>query len=227
MSYKIVYKYTSRSRPDKFFRGLESIRDNSVDNNYEVICSFDEDDETMNCDVVKSMLPNFENVKWFFGKSESKIHAINRDIDKFPEKWDILVNMSDDMVFTKYGFDNIIREAFDREDLFVHFHDGNQNRLSTLTIEDKKHFDRFGYIYHPDYISVFSDNEAQDVAKMLSCYKYVGDDVRIFEHRHPLHNKAYKMDAQYVHTESFYQFDMATYYRRKSINFNLLINFSL
>ena len=48
MSKKIVFKYTSRSRPDNFFRGLRSIIDNCVDNNYEVLCSFDEDDKSMN-----------------------------------------------------------------------------------------------------------------------------------------------------------------------------------
>lgn len=226
MSKKIVYKYTSRSRPNNFFRGLKSIRDNSIDDNYEVICSFDLDDETMNDDTVKLIMLNFGNLKWFFGESKSKIDAINRDLDKLPDDWDILVNMSDDMVFTKRGFDNIIREAFENNfpdgDGFIHFHDGCQNRLATMSIIDRKHFERTGcVIYHPDYISVFCDNEVQEVAKILGRYKYMGDDVRIFEHRHPLHMKGVPMDKQYIFTEGFYQIDQQTYYRRKQINFGL------
>lgn len=220
MSKKIVYKYTSRSRPNNFLRGLKSIIDNSVDDNYEIICSFDLDDETMNNEWLKLVLINFEKVKCFFGESKSKIDAINRDLDKLPDDWNILVNMSDDMIFFKYGFDNIIRDAFDREDLFVHFHDGCQNRLATMSIIDRKHFDRFGFIYHPDFKSVFVDNFHQDYAIKHGCYKYMGDDVRIIDHLHPLHKKGIPMDKQYLFTESFYPVDQATYLRLKR-EFNL------
>jgi hypothetical protein len=223
MSKKIVFKYTSRSRPENFMRGLNSIIDNCVDDNYWVICSFDSDDLSM--DSIRELLDGKERVSCFFGKSKSKIDAINRDLCELIKDWDILINMSDDMVFIHKGFDNLIRQAFESNfpsgDGFLHIHDGNQNQLATMSIIDKKHFDRFGYIYHPDYVSVFCDNEAQDVAKMLGCYYYLGDGVRLIEHRHPLHNKSYPMDAQYFHTESFYQQDSETYYRRRALNFGL------
>jgi hypothetical protein len=222
---KIIFKYTSRSRPNNFFRGLNSIVDNCESKCYEVLCTFDLDDASMNNDFVKGVLLGYDFVKFYFGVSISKIDAINRDLDKLPPQWDILVNMSDDMVFIQYGFDNIIRKGFEDNfsngDGFLHFHDGCQKKLATMSIIDKKHFDRFGYIYHPYYLSVYADNEAQEAAIMLGCYHFMGDDVRILEHLHPLHRKSILMDAQYQRTESFYEQDRRTYNIRKSFNFGL------
>lgn len=222
---KILYKYASRSRPDLFYRGLISIFNNSISQNFVVLVTLDENDPTI--EKYKKMINDFptNQLVVIIGQSKNKIDAINRDLDKFTEPWDILVNMSDDMVFTKYGFDNTIRSGFltyfPKGDGFLHFHDNCQNRLATMSIIDKKYFNRFGYIYHSDYVSVYCDNEAQDVAKILSRYAYMGDSIRILEHLHPLHNPMIKMDSQYVHTESFYSQDEATYNRRKKINFEL------
>ena len=222
---RILYKYASRSRPDLFYRGLISIFNNSISQNFIVLATLDENDPTL-ADY-KKMIYDFPTNQLIvkIGQSKNKIDAINRDLSDFSEPWDILVNMSDDMVFTKYGFDNTIRSGFltyfPKGDGFLHFHDNCQNRLATMSIIDKKYFNRFGYIYHSDYVSVYCDNEAQDVAKIFGRYAYMGDSIRILEHLHPLHNPMIKMDSQYVHTESFYSQDEATYNRRKKINFEL------
>ena len=223
MSKKIVFKYTSRSRPDNFFRGLRSIIDNCVDNNYEVLCSFDEDDKSMNNPFEIGGLGAFDKVIFYFGTSNSKISAINNDLDKLPKDWGILINMSDDMVFIEKGFDNLIRKAFEvnfpNGDGFLHIHDGCQNRLATMSIIDKKHFDRFGYIYHPDFKSVYVDNFHQEYAQKHGCYHYMGDNVRLIEHLHPLHKQGIPMDAQYVENEKLYDHDREVYYRiRKEYN---------
>jgi len=83
------------------------------------------------------------------------------------------------------GFDNIIREEFYKNlDQFVHFPDGfTADRLATMSIMGREYYNRFKYIYHPDYISLWCDNEAMEVAKMLGCYTYV--DKNIFQHLHP------------------------------------------
>jgi len=126
--------------------------------------------------------------------------------------------MSDDMVFTAVGFDNIIRLAFDNLGQCLHFPDGNTTEIITLSILGKDFYNRFGYIYNPEYCSLWCDNEQTDVAKIVGGYKFI--DKQIFEHRHPSIGKA-QMDAQYYHTESFYQQDRAIYEIRKSANFGL------
>ena len=222
MDSRILYKYTSRSRPANFFRGLDSIKNRSVSDNYQVLCSFDLDDLTMNNEEVIERLKGYKNVSYIFGHSKNKIDAINRDMDKV-EGWDILVNMSDDMVFIADGFDDEIRNAFDSDDLMVNFNDGNQkDNVCTMSIISKKYYDRFNYIYHPEYVSLWCDCEATDVARILGKYKYMGDDNIIFRHLHPSFGLC-RYDEQYMKTESheLRSKDQITYDQRRAKNFEL------
>jgi hypothetical protein len=220
---RIVFKYTSRSRPDKFRRGAESIlRNFSAANEALFLVTIDSDDATMSEAFVRECLPAptaccIVDV----GLSRNKIHAINRGLERLREldPWDILVNMSDDMVFLRQGFDAIIC-ANCSPDTFLHLPDGHQNeKIATMSIMGRTYFERFGYIYHPDYSSVYCDNEAQDVAKLLGCYRYVNER-GIFEHMHPVWKRA-EMDEQYKRTETkeMYAKDGAVYHRRKAAGF--------
>lgn len=230
---RILFKFATRSRPQLFKRGLDSIINNCESENYIILVSVDSDDPTMS----KEHCDNYKNTMIVCKTSESKVHAINRDFE-FVSNWDILVNMSDDMVFTKKGFDNIIRghffdagvralneslkfvhgPFFMMTDKCLHFPDGNRNDLITMAIMGREFYDRFGYIYHPDYKSLYCDDEMTAVAKQLGCYKYV--DEQIVKHLHPAYGKA-KYDKQYQHTESFDQADKQTFERRKANNFDL------
>lgn len=237
---KILFKYATRSRPELFKRGIESIINNVESEDYKILVSVDSNDDSMN-GVAHDYLHyswikiadnriNCKNIKLSFGDSKNKIEAVNRDVNEFNYDWDILVNMSDDMVFNVKGFDNIIRENFYFKkldggnslvkdlDKCLHFPDGNRKDLITMSIMGRDYYNRFNYIYHPDYISLYCDNEQTEVAKMLGCYKYV--DKQIFEHLHPAYGKAV-FDAQYQHTESFGNVDLQTYLKRKEANFGI------
>lgn len=215
MSLKISYIFPSRSRPDKFFAALMNIRNKSASSNYEVIAKLDIDDEAMNNDEVKERLSYHPEVIVKWGLSENKIHAVNRDNDFTGE---ILCCHSDDMVFTKQGFDDIIRREI-KKDGYLHFPDGYANeKLCTYSIMHADYYNRFGYIYHPAYKSLWADNEQMTVAKRMYKYKYV--DENILEHMHPSAGKADK-DAQYQVTEKFNSVDKATFLKRKKNNFDL------
>lgn len=219
---RILYKYTSRSRPENFERGLRSIIENSESDNYAVLCSFDFDDNR--ADEYNKILARYydrSQITELFGLSNNKIHAINRDLNEFKGDWDILVNMSDDMIFTVKGFDNIIRdlfrEHFPNGDGFLHLPDGNQNEnISTMSIMDRKYYERDKYIYHPSYVSLWCDVEATEVAKMRGCHKYV--NTQLFKHLHPAWGLA-PNDNQYIKTESFNSIDKQTYDERKRNGF--------
>jgi len=220
---KILFKYTSRSRPELFKRGMDSIINNCVSDNYQILVSIDEDDSSMR--FMADYYKNNDKVVFCVGTSTGKINAINRDLDKVKD-WDVIVNMSDDMVFNRMGFDDVIRtqfyengvEAAPNLDLCLHFPDGNTTELITMSILGRKFFDRFGYIYHPSYVSLFCDNEQTDVSKMLGCYRFV--DTRIFDHLHPAFAKAIS-DEQYEHTESYWHIDEKNYTMRRQMNFGL------
>jgi hypothetical protein len=221
--YRILFKYTSRSRPDLFYRGLKSIIDNCESQNFVILCSLDLDDPTL--PKYKEVLSNFSEkvVKANYGYSKNKIDAINRDLNEYSGRWDILVNMSDDMVFIQSGFDQIIRKTFGEDlDRFVHFNDGlNFSRLASMTIEGRPYYERFNYIYHPSYQSLWCDNEAQDVAKILGRYKYAGNNVAILRHLHPSAGLA-EFDEQYRKTEDrqVFSIDHSTYQTRKKNGFD-------
>lgn len=65
----------------------------------------------------------------------------------------------------------------------VHVDDGYVRDLCTLAIITRKRFERIGYLFHPDFLSLFSDTELTAVAKrdgvLLEAMHL------LFEHKHP------------------------------------------
>ena len=217
---RILFKYTSRSRRSNFLRGYDSIL-NKIANreDYHVLISVDKDDQSM------YPLPVLDgNYTFVVGNSKNKIDAINRDLNDFDYDWDILINMSDDMIFSKKGFDDIIRAEFYNDfNQYLHFNDGNQkSNVCTMHIVGRDYYNRFKYIYHPDYISLWCDVENDIVAKQLGCYKYMGDDIKLFKHLHPAWGLA-PQDALSIKTEdrALWVADEITFNNRKKINFGL------
>jgi len=207
----ILYKFATRSRPLKFRALIENIVQLTHHEDYTILVSIDEDDETMlNTDTLN--LPIVLRV----GNSKNKIDAINRDLPY--NDWDILVNVSDDMWFTKYGFDIDIIEAFENNlDQYIHFPDGFTNeRLCSMSIIGREYYERFGYIYHPDYVSLWCDNESMEVAQMLGKYKYVNKN--IFVHNHPVWLNQ-PQDELLRKTQSFERQDKRVYNKRKACGF--------
>ena len=217
---RILFKYTTRSRRSNFLRGYDSILDKIANReDYHILISVDKDDQSM------SPLPVLDgNYTFVVGNSKNKIDAINRDLNEFDYDWDILINMYDDMIFTKKGFDDIIRAEFYKDfNQYLHFNDGNQKcNVCTMHIVGRNYYDRFNYIYHPDYISLWCDVENDIVAKQLGCYKYMGDNIKLFRHLHPAWGLA-PQDALSIKTEdrALWVADEITFNKRKIKNFGL------
>jgi hypothetical protein len=185
---KLLIKFPTRNRKNKFFKVLKQYQNlcEDIDNTFFLI-TLDNDDDEMKSSEVNDIFNTFKNITVVYGKSNSKIHAINRDIELIDE-WDIVLLASDDMTPKVKGYDNIIRnkmkEHYPDTDGILWFNDGHQgNKLNTLSILGRKYFDRFGYIYHPEYKSVWSDNEFMTVGNLLGKQTYF-DEV-IIEHEHP------------------------------------------
>lgn len=185
---KLLIKFPTRNRKNKFFTVLKKYQKlcEDIDNTFFLI-TLDNDDEEMNSPEVADIFSTFKNLKYVYGDSTSKIHAINRDLETVDE-WDIVLLASDDMTPKIKGYDNIIRnkmkEHYPDTDGVLWFNDGHQkNNLNTLCILGKKYYERFNYIYHPEYKSVWSDNEFMLVGNILKKQTYF-DEV-IIEHEHP------------------------------------------
>ena len=185
---KLLIKFPTRNRKNKFFKVLRQYQNlcEDLDNTYFLI-TLDNDDESMNPSDVEDIFNTFNNIKVVYGTSNSKIHAVNRDIELVND-WDIVLLASDDMTPKVKGYDNIIRnkmkELYSDTDGVLWFNDGHMgNKLNTLCILGKKYYDRFGYIYYPEYKSVWSDNEFMLVGNLLGKQTYF--EQVIIEHEHP------------------------------------------
>ena len=201
---QLLVKFPTRGRPEKFFNVLDKYRSLSRSNNIRFIVTCDLDDKTMNNEAVKEKFKTYDNVEVFFGNSKTKIEAVNADMTG--QDFDICLLASDDMIPEKEGYDVEIIEQMTRNypdlDGVIWFSDGYQKeKLNTLVVVGKRFYDRFGYIYQPDYVSFYCDNEFMNVAFILGKQTYV-DNV-IIRHEHPDNTKdnidmTYAVNNQHV-----------------------------
>ncbi len=225
MGLRILYKLTTRTRPERAYEVIRSIidlQDNKED--FSILISIDEDDVTKQILIDKCLADEkitshpFDTIVLMTGESKGKIGSINRDIDKWPYEWDILVNVSDDTVFIKQGFDSLIRQKFEDFKGVLHTPDGNRADLMTMSIMHREYYDLDGYIYFPKYDNLWCDDEAQEVAKIRKLYKFC--PVQIIEHRHWAYNKG-PSDNQYYEQNQTFGKDKELFDKRKEINFGL------
>lgn len=224
---KLLVKFPSRERFDRFFRVFDLLTyyTNDKVNTY-FLLNFDSDDVSMNYDKVFSELKYYiddgYNIEVIYGKSENKIHAVNKDLNKTVyQDWDVLLLMSDDMTPTYKGYDNVIRGAMDLyypdTDGVLYYPDGF-TELNTMPIIGKKYYKRFGYIYHPKYESFFVDNEFQMVSRMLK--KEMKGDFPLFLHHHPVWTGTGN-DALYERNNGPWAKDEALFHERMKNNFDI------
>lgn len=218
---KLLIKFPTRNRPNKFLKVLNTYIKNLDDKETIIIVSCDLDDTTMTEPYIKDALDQYPNVKLCYGSNTSKINAVNADLDNID--FDIVLLASDDMIPMVKGFDTIIKnkmiEHYPDTDGVLWFNDGYQGKkLNTLSILGKKYYDRFGYIYNPEYTSVWCDNEFMDIANMLNKQTYFNEV--IIQHQHPDFGHG---NRDIIHTlnSKFEAKDHATYLNRKAKNFNL------
>lgn len=218
---KLIIKFPTRVRSRKFLNVLSKYVKLLDDKSTPIIVSCDLDDESMKEDFVTEVVGQYDNVELQFNNNTSKIEAINHNMGNLD--FDIVLLASDDMVPHIKGFDRIIKDRmlsnYPDTDGVLWFNDGyKSNELNTLCILGKKYFDRFGYIYNPEYRSVWCDNEFMDVSKLLGKVTYF-DEV-IIRHEHPDWGFG-SMDNIHMTNVKNESNDRATYERRKQQNFGL------
>jgi hypothetical protein len=139
-----------------------------ADNPVEYIFSFDSDDDTIPSYVGGLRSPNktaIEAINAAALNATGNLFIVVSDDFDCPEHWDTL----------------LLKEIGGEEDFVVKTQDGIQKTLITLPILDRKYYNRFGYIYHPDFLHMGSDVEFTAVAHMLG--RVINSDL-MFEHLH-------------------------------------------
>ena len=218
---KLLIKFPTKVRARKFLKVLNTYVKLLDDKTTPIIVSCDEDDISMKEEFVTQVGSQYDNVELQFNNNNSKIEAINHNMDNLD--FDIVLLASDDMVPRIKGFDTIIKEKMSSHypdtDGVLWFNDGYKgDTLNTLCILGKKYYDRFNYIYNPEYKSVWCDNEFMDVSKLLNKVTYF--NTVIIRHEHPDWGFG-SNDTIHMNNIKNESNDRVTYEMRKKNNFNL------
>jgi hypothetical protein len=237
----ILLKYPTRQRPQKFVTNFLGYMDRiSEKHEITVVISMDSDDPLMNNDRIRGFLAKQNQrgtakIMYHYGESKGKINAINRDIP-LDVPWDVVVATADDMEPQENGWDDIIAN-----DMLTEFPDTNGainyntdprletkidgrpegwKGLITLPVIGRKLYDRFGYIYHPDYVSESCDDEQTLVFTKLGVLRHI-DRRPIFHNFVPWHDELMVRNMRIGQTV-----DRQKFLERKAINFGLPVEIS-
>lgn len=215
-SKRILIKFATRGRREQFKQCIKNIEETlSGENTVRIEVTVDHDDETMRAghDFVFNA-----DVNITYGFSNTKIKAINRDMIEITERydWDLLVNMSDDMVFVQHGWDKVLTDYMTKlgtTDCFLHVNDGYVgDNLPTMSIFGREWFERTYWIYHPSYASFSCDAEEMYKAQMLGKWHYISHI--LFRHEHPSNSSVNKRDKTYNEAHIKGEKDASIYFKR-------------
>lgn len=198
---KLLIQFPTRERPQRFkkylLRYLAYMEDHQ---NFHIQVSCDVTDSRMNRSWMREFINTQPNTSIIFNNNQNKIQAINRNIPT--TGWDVLLLASDDMWPVVRGYDTIIRQAMDDyfpdTDGVLHFNDGIHGpELNTLSIIGKKYYDRFGYVYNPEYKSICCDREFHVISGQLGRRKYFDDIIIRHLRKEVTKDKVHRKNRQF------------------------------
>ena len=218
---RILLKCPTRTRAQKVIQTLSSyVKLANHPEQLGVAISCDEDDMSMTRNLVQEeLLRTLNPVAWkriFFSPNKNKIQACNANMNDIDWEWDIVVLVSDDMIPQLKGWDDVIRNhmiaRFPDTNGILWFNDGHQgNKLNTLCVFGRTMYHSFGYMYHPEYKSLFCDTELTDLCKGELASKCLYIPYCIIRHEHPGTGYAQNMDTLYDRNQKYWNED--TIYR--------------
>lgn len=189
---KILVQFPTFGRPEKFLKCFkEYVALSSGKHNLHFNVNCEESDKSLPqyysmVVEINTLLEEYKNIKWSLNVANfgNKISAINGCINL---DFDIVICASDDMTPQTKGWDEDIcaamQENFPDLDGCVFFNDGHNNsNLITFSILGKNLYKEFGYVYHPDYKSLYCDNEFTEEVMRMNKVKYINKV--IIKHNH-------------------------------------------
>lgn len=224
---RFLLKMPTRERPQRAYDTLDSYFDKaSGKHSIFVQVNKDNNDDSMIEWLDGWISDRDEPLHVITGSSANKIHACNRDMEQ-AAAWDIMILVSDDMICRVQDWDDKIvsymLQHFPNLDGALWINDGHREKLlCTLVCMGYNLYTKFGYLYHPDYWSLWADNEYQNVLTQLGRLEYVPEV--LIEHDHwsisgAVRERVY--DSLYERNEKLYVRDQEVYFARKERNFDL------
>jgi hypothetical protein len=126
---------------------------NSSGKDYELIVSIDENDPDK--EHYKNIYRNVHQARIIVNQNRSAVDAINNAAKE--AKGEIFIVLSDDTGCIR-DWDGVISRATQgKEDFILKVYDGIQRYIITMPVLDRTYYNRWGYIYHPDFRHLFCD----------------------------------------------------------------------
>jgi glycosyltransferase involved in cell wall biosynthesis len=212
---KISIIHPSRNRPKMAFDTIkEWIGRAKNPENIQYVLSLD-DTESMQ-DQYRSYLSGIEKeIHTCYNNNRSAIDAINNAVQHCTG--DLFIVVSDDFECPQHWDEQLVQLLDDKEDYVVKTQDGTQPWIITLPIMDRTYYNRFGYIYYPEYRHMFCDTEMSHVGALLG--RTITSNI-VFPHRHYT-TGAMKRDAVNVRNDSTWVQGEELYLERLKTNFGI------
>jgi len=202
--------HPSRSRIDKSKATIDKWL-SRADADVELIISIDSDDPQK-----ELYLEAHKGHKIIINDNRSAVDAINNAAKECTG--DIMIVVSDDTDVPIHWVNKILVAVQGRSDYILKVYDGIQKWIITMPVMDRTYYNRFGYIYHPDYRHCFCDTEMTHIADILK--KIIWRNDILFEHQHYCVGKAQK-DAINERADASWNQGKELYLRRVMSNFNI------
>jgi hypothetical protein len=211
---KISVIHPSRSRKELALKTIQNWYQACDDKtNFEYILSTDADDFSYNDDCFDRLYDNFKRIK---SVNRSVVGAVNNAAKVCCGS--IIVVISDDFDTPPQHWDALLLHWLkDKSDFCVKTHDGLQPTLITLPIVDRIYYERYGYIYNPEFLHMFVDQDMTAVALMTG--KYLQIPIT-FEHNHYSTGKTLK-DALNARNDATWKQGEKLFNERLKTNFGI------
>lgn len=160
---KILIVHPSRNRANLAARTAHKWLTSAANpDNIRYVLSLDTDESQLSeyYDYTKGMAVNI-----ITNPNKTAIEAINKAVSG---DWDLLIAVSDDFNQPPFHWDLALTEALKgKSDYIVKTDDGAQPWIITLPIMDRVYYERFEYVYYPEFLHLFCDTEMTHVADLL------------------------------------------------------------
>jgi hypothetical protein len=193
--------HPSRGRPKQAYETMQNWL-SKADTNPEYILSLDKSDNSAYMGGVRH-------------DNSSAIDAINNAAKSAREG--LFVVISDDFDCHAHWDTLLLAELEGKSDFLVKTYDGIQPTLITLPIMDRVYYERFGYVYHPDYVHMFADQDMTAAGMMLG--KVIKSDM-IFMHNH-YSTKRTRKDAINIKNDATWAQGEHVFNKRLQSNFGI------
>lgn len=213
---KFSLLHPSRNRPDMAldcFNHWISLADSN--HTYEWFTSLDHDDSSYD-----EYEKKFKDSGVFIMSNANRSMVDATNVAAHICTGEILIMISDDFRCPENWVQSLIDAIPMDRPAVLHVKDGYSDAngdIMSIPIMNRLAYEKLGYIYHPDYFSMFADNDLFETAKKQG---WLIESDLMFEHLTPYAGKnAFDATYERENSKEAYRLGQATFNRRKSEGF--------